>query len=91
VPEHHPVPGFITGEQWEYAGTCDGLISPLTLNPTTVETGSCLDSFHLFETANPYAKVTTPVYSAHCGAGASHCEENSTSRSITDTQAGASA
>ena len=21
VPEHHPVPSFVTGEQWDYGGT----------------------------------------------------------------------
>jgi hypothetical protein len=28
VPEHHPVPSFVTGEQWDFEGTWEGPISP---------------------------------------------------------------
>ena len=34
VPEHHPVPGFITGEQWDFAGVWEGATRSPALTDT---------------------------------------------------------
>ena len=39
VPEHHPVPSFVTGERWDFGGTCEGVIPPPGLHPTAAELG----------------------------------------------------
>ena len=69
VPEHHPVPSFITGDQWDYGGTRDGAISPPGWNLTAVDAGMCLDSSHLFQLANSCEGPRMSGVSAACGLG----------------------
>jgi hypothetical protein len=47
VPEHHPVPSFVTGEQWDFGGTWAGATSPPGLKPPAAEPGLCVDGFEL--------------------------------------------
>jgi hypothetical protein len=53
VPEDHPVPGFITGECWTFAGTPDGNALLPGLNRTAAELGVHLNGFHLFQSTDP--------------------------------------
>ena len=64
VPEYDPVPGFITGDQWEYAGTREYAMFPPGLNMTELEDGVRLSSFQRFQTADHSRTAAIPVYSA---------------------------
>ena len=69
VPEHHPVPSFITGDQWEYWGTRYDAISPPGWNLTAVDAGMCLDSSRSFQLANSCEGPRMSGVSAACGLG----------------------
>ena len=56
VPEDYPVPSFITGEQWGFAGTWQGAMSPPGLNSTAVGTEAYRNGFHLFQTIQPFER-----------------------------------
>jgi len=45
VPEHHPVPNFVTGGQWDFEGTWEGPISLPGLKPTAAQPGLFVDGF----------------------------------------------
>jgi hypothetical protein len=64
VPEHHPVPSFVTGEQWDFGGTWEGPIPPPGLKPTAAEPGLCVDGSHLFEVPGPRERLTTTEHPA---------------------------
>src|SRR5689334_11214814 len=63
VPEYYPVPGYIKGDQWEYAGAREHAALPPDLNLSGVEVGVCLNSFHLFQTSDHSQTVAIPRYS----------------------------
>jgi hypothetical protein len=67
VPEHHPVPGFITGERWAFAGAWEPAAPPPGLNPAAAEMGVCLNGFHLFQIAGPDKDLTLSEYPAAFG------------------------
>jgi hypothetical protein len=67
VLEHHPVPNFVTGEQWDFEGTWEGPISPPELKPTTAEPGLCVDGFHLFQVPGPRERLTMSEHPAAGG------------------------
>ena len=67
VPEHHPVPSFVTGEQWDFEGTWVGPIFPPGLKPTAVEPDLCVAGFHLFRVTGPRGRLTMPEHPAAGG------------------------
>lgn len=53
VPEHCPVPAFLDGDAWAYAGTLrEGDVPPLGFDRTAAEIGSQLNGLHLFQMAS---------------------------------------
>ena len=58
VPEDYPVPGFITGEQWEFAGTLQG--AQFTRNSTPIRTeanlGMRANGYRLFQVIQPFER-----------------------------------
>ena len=71
VPEHHPVPSFVTGEQWDFGGTWEGPIPPPGLKPTAAEPGLCVDGFHLFPVPGPHERLTTSQHLRQVDCGTS--------------------
>jgi hypothetical protein len=67
VPENHPVPGFITGERWDFSGAWEAAAPPPGLNPGATELGVCLNGFHLFQIAGSDDGLTLSDYPAACG------------------------
>lgn len=52
APEDRPVPAFLDGEAWEYAGTLRESDAPLLgFDRTAAELGARLNGFHLFQLA----------------------------------------
>ncbi|WP_262265749.1 hypothetical protein [Microvirga yunnanensis] len=50
VPEDRPVPAFLDGSTWEYAGTLrQDDVLPRGFEPTAAECGTRLNGFHLFQ------------------------------------------
>ena len=50
VPERHPVPPFIQGETWEFAGTIAGPASiPLGFRPEAATEATRLTGYYLFQ------------------------------------------
>ena len=50
VPEDRPVPAFLEGTTWEYAGTLhQNNLPPPGFDPTAAELGVQLNGFHLFQ------------------------------------------
>jgi hypothetical protein len=55
VPEDRPVPVFLEGSTWEYAGTmCRDDLPPSGFDLTAAELGRYLNGFHLFQTARSF-------------------------------------
>ena len=67
VPEHHPVPNFVTGGQWDFEGTWEGPISLPGLKPTAAEPGLCVDGFQLFQVPGPRERLTMSEHPAAGG------------------------
>jgi Family of unknown function (DUF6455) len=57
VPEDHPVPGFITGGCWAFAGTRDSNSLPPGMSRTAAELGVRFNGFHLFQGADPLRRT----------------------------------
>jgi PAS fold len=69
VPEDRPVPSFVTGERWDFAGTWDGVVPAPGLNRRAAEFGVRLNGFHLFQLAGPLGsrgRSEDPVRHAVC-------------------------
>jgi hypothetical protein len=64
VPEHYPIPSFITGEQWEYWGIRYVPISLRGWKLTAVEAGTRVDSSRLFQIPIPAERPAMPDPSA---------------------------
>jgi hypothetical protein len=59
VPEDQPVPGFITGESWDFGGTWGGVL-PRPANAAVVESGVCLNGCHLLQVAGAPERLAWP-------------------------------
>jgi hypothetical protein len=66
VPENHPVPGFITGERWDFGGAW-AAAPPPGFNPTAAELGVCLNDFHLFQIGGPNEGLALSEDPTACG------------------------
>ncbi|WP_414473895.1 hypothetical protein [Microvirga sp. M2] len=54
VPEDRPVPAFLDGSSWEYAGTLrQDDAPPPGFDPAAAECGARWNGFHLFQTVRP--------------------------------------
>ena len=75
LPEDRPVPAFLDGDTWEYAGTLrEGDVPPLGFDRAAAELGAQLNGFHLFQmacrpTARPSRKQPRPIIVARSSAG----------------------
>jgi hypothetical protein len=59
VPEDQPVPGFITGESWDFGGTWGGVL-PRPGTAAVAELDVCLNGCHLLRIAGPPEGLTWP-------------------------------
>jgi hypothetical protein len=50
VPEDRIIPGFVTGDRWEFSGKADGQsTAPVGFNGTAAVTGVRFNGFYIFE------------------------------------------
>ena len=66
VPEDQPVPGFITGESWDFGGTWGGVL-PRPGTAAVAELDVCLNGCHLLRIAGPSRGIDLAEYDAGGG------------------------